>query len=290
MKKVIIFSVMALSIAMGFTSCLKDESLTLDTSKSNNVTEFGNTGTPATLPTDGAAVRFAIDLGSLVAGDTTSFNINVDYAGAKMAPEDIQVTVDIDESLLPTYNSAHEADDANVLMPIEGLIKSSFPQTITIPKGQQFGQAKVKIELPSDFDFNVMYGLPLKITKTSVGEVSGNFGTAIYSFVVRNLYDGIYKYSMDGWFSSTFTEDNAELVTTGATTVQGNLFYYYSNTITYNIDPATNVVSVKAVSGGYAIVNYPDESKYDPATKSMHVVYDILGGHIVEDFEYVGPR
>ncbi len=83
--------------SMMFTSCLKDDSLTLDTGLSDNVTEFGNTGSIATNPSGAAAPRFAIDLGSLQTGDTASFKVNVNYAGDEMAPQDITVTVDIDE-------------------------------------------------------------------------------------------------------------------------------------------------------------------------------------------------
>jgi hypothetical protein len=176
-----------------FTSCLKDDSLTLDTSLSNPVTEFANTGSIVTNPSNGAAPRYSIDLGSLAAGDQTSFNINVDYAGAKTAPNDITVTVDVDPSILSTYNTEHAVDGANFVMPGAGVILTSFPLTITIPKGQTFGQAVVDVERTADYDFNASYALPLKITSTSVGDISGNFGTAMYSINIRNSYDGRYN-------------------------------------------------------------------------------------------------
>src|ERR1044072_8089167 len=90
-----------------FTSCLKDDSLTLNTDLSDNVTEFANTGSVATPPSGDASPRYAIDLGSLQIGDTASFKVNLNYAGDEMATEDIKVTVDIDESLLATYNTEH---------------------------------------------------------------------------------------------------------------------------------------------------------------------------------------
>lgn len=181
---------LALFSSVVLSSCLKDSSLTLDTSKSNNVTEFANTGSIATNPSGDAAPRYAIDLGALKVGDTTGFNINVDYAGADKAPQDIKVTIDIDESLLATYNTEHAVDGADYVIPPSSLITTAFPLTITIPKGQLFGQQRLAVKLPADYDFNASYALPLKISATSVGVVSGNFGTALYSLNVRNIFDG----------------------------------------------------------------------------------------------------
>ncbi|MGN6211527.1 DUF1735 domain-containing protein [Parafilimonas sp.] len=208
--------------SMMFTSCLKDDSLTLDTGLSDNVTEFGNTGSIATNPSGAAAPRFAIDLGSLQTGDTASFKVNVNYAGDEMAPQDITVTVDIDESLLATYNAEHSVDGANYVAPPMSLFKTSFPITLVIPKGKQMAQATIEAQLSNDYDFNAAYALPLKITSTSVGEVSGNFGSALYSITVRNIYDG--EFTVDGSFvdltNSNFLADytkTIDLVTTGAT-------------------------------------------------------------------------
>src|SRR3569833_3307767 len=94
----------ALISSLFLSSCLKDNSLTLDTSKTNSVTEFGNTGAIATNQSGNASPRFAIDLGSLKIGVFFGFNVNVDLAGANTAPQDIQVKVEIDESLLDAYN------------------------------------------------------------------------------------------------------------------------------------------------------------------------------------------
>jgi len=218
---------LALISSLFLSSCLKDSSLTLDTSKTNSVTEFGNTGAIATNPSGNASPRFAIDLGSLKIGDTTGFNINVDFAGANTAPQDIQVKIDIDQSLLDTYNSEHAVDGANYEMPPGSLLSTAFPITITIPKGQLFGQQRVNVKLTNDYNFDAAYALPLKISSTSTGEVSGNFGSAIYSLNVRNVFDG--EFTVTGTFvdltTPTFTATypkTIDLVTTGASS---NAYY-----------------------------------------------------------------
>jgi len=330
MKKITMFSVFILLLTLGLSSCLKDESLTLDTSKSNSVTEFANTGTPADLPSDGAAVRYAIDLGSLKAGDTTSFNINVDYAGANMAPSDIKVVVDVDQSLLATFNSAHAADEANYEMALTGLIQSTFPITLTIPKGQQFAQAKVNVKLPSDYDFNAAYALPLKISSTSTGEISGNFGTAIYSLNVRNIYDGRFTVTgtMVDLTNATFLASypkTIDLVTTGAFTnaywdkdLNGGYYGYKFNAAgsgsyfgnfdpVFKFDADGTVVSVANYYGDASSNSSGRDAGLDPSgvnkltfdedgvPKELNVSYYMYQGgairlKVTEKFVYQEPR
>ncbi|SFQ50773.1 DUF1735 domain-containing protein [Parafilimonas terrae] len=315
--------------SMMFTSCLKDDSLTLDTGLSDNVTEFGNTGSIATNPSGGAAPRFAIDLGSLKTGDTASFKVNVNYAGDEMAPQDITVTVDIDESLLATYNAAHSVDGANYIAPPASLFKTSFPITLVIPKGKQTAQAVIEAQLSNDYDFNAAYALPLKITSTSVGEVSGNFGSALYSITVRNIYDG--EFTVTGSFvdltNSTFTATypkTADLITTGPASnayyepdLNGGTFgyafnaggsgsYYGSFAPVFTFDADGNVLSVvnyygqPSSNGRSAELDPAGENKMtfdaDGTPKELNVSYFMLqpGTSVrckfAEKYVYVGPR
>jgi hypothetical protein len=327
-NKLIIGSLFIFSLIL--SSCLKDSSLTLDPDLSNSVTEFANTGSPATLPNNGAAVRYSIDLGSLKVGDTTSFNINVDYAGAKTAPNDIQVTIDVDPTLLSTYNTAHEADGADYVMPPSSVITKSFPITVTIPKGKQFGQGKVSVELTGDYDFNASYALPLKISSTSVGKISGNFGSALYSLNVRNVFDGEFKVTgtmvdlTNASFVGSYPKEIG-LVTTGAKSnaywdpnLNGGFFGYKFNAAgsgsyfgnfdpIFNFDDAGNVVSVSNYYGDATQNSQKRDAALDPTgvnkmtfdsngkPKEMEVSYFMLQGgsvrlKITEKFVYIGPR
>jgi hypothetical protein len=279
-----------------FTSCLKDESITLDTSLSNSVTEFANTGSIVTNPSNGAPPRFIADLGTLAVGDEVTFNVNVDYAGAKTASQDITVTVDIDESLLTTYNTEHSVDGANYIMAPDGVIESQFPMTITIPKGEVYGQAQVKIKLTSDYDFGVTYAVPLKITSTSVGDISGNFGTALYSLNVRNAYDGVYYASghmTHPSYGGDYEDKEEDMVTIGANSVEFQLqtTVLFAVYIDLDVDPVTNLVTI--TSSSVVLDPYdPAKNYYDPSTKTFHLDFGYSGDtrHITMTAVYSGPR
>jgi len=330
MKKILTAASLFILFGIFLSSCLKDQSLTMDKNLSNSVTEFANTGTPATLPVNGAPVRFAIDLGSLKVGDTTSFNVNVDYAGADMAPNDIQVVVDLDASLLATYNTAHKADGADYSMPPANLLRGKFPITITIPKGKQYAQAKIPVQLTADYDFNADYALPLKITSTSTGITSGNFSTALYSLNVRNIYDG--EFNVTGTFvdvtTATFHDAYPKeigLATLGAKSngywdpnLNGGMFgyafkngtsgsYFGNFAPVFNFDDAGNVVSVSNYYGNATQNSSKRDAQLDPSginkmtfdsngkPKQLDVSYFMLQAgsirlKITETFVYIGER
>lgn len=206
-----------LAVILIFTSCVKDH-LALDPAQSNNVIEFANTGTNAS-PAGAVYARFASDLGSLKSGDSAMFNVNLSYSGANMAPADITVTLAIDSAALDAYN-----EDQGTSYAIPPSSVYHLASTAVIKKGTQTLQIKVPIINNADFDFNVNYALPIKIAAVSTGVISGNYGTAIYSFAVRNIYDGIYE------MTGTMT-DAASSTITGAYPVETQLITYSGNSI-----------------------------------------------------------
>ncbi len=293
-----------LFLSAATTSCLKDDSLTLDLDKTNSVTEFANSGDIATMPSGDAGPRYNIDLGTLSPGDTTSFWLNVDYAGHDKAPQDIQVTIDVDPSALTTYNTEHAVDNANYVAPPAGLVGASFPLTVTIPRGELFGHLNIPIKMPaSGFDFGANYALPLKITATSVGTVSKNFGTVLYSLVARNAYDGVYsvvsgeviRYAApgvplnDALSGSLAGNPDVYLVSAGSTSMQipisgasnGALFWAFGNNskvagidgTIVTVDPATNQVTMSC-TGNATLSNWDGhDNYYDPETQTFHLAF-----------------
>lgn len=217
MKHIIKNTLPLLAVMVVFTSCLKDH-LAMDPAQSNNVVEFANTGTNAS-PAGAVYPRFSSDLGSLVSGDSATFNVNLSYSGANMAPSDITVTLQIDTAALNAYN---EDQGTDYVLPPASVYH--FTPTAVIKKGTQVFQLKLPIINNSDFDFNVNYALPIKIVSVSTGEISGNYGTAIYSFAVRNVYDGIYT------MSGTMT-DQANATITGYYPLDMDLITYTGNSV-----------------------------------------------------------
>jgi len=180
---VFIFSVLLFSLA----GCLKERPRNADPDKgARNVVEFENTGDNVSGSTS-TYPRFTSDLGSVKTGQTVKFNLNVSYSGADVAPQDITVNVEIDPSLLTTYNTQN---GSNYEIPPTAIY--TLPTSITIKKGERIAQVQVGITNNSSFDFNKNYALPLKIASASMGTISSNFGKAVYSFSARNSYDGLY--------------------------------------------------------------------------------------------------
>lgn len=186
MKQIINKASLAI-IALAFTSCVKDH-LAVDPSQSTNVIEFANSGSIVSSP--GAVhPRYASDLGNLPVGDSATFLVNLSYSGAeKTAPNDITINLAVDPAALDAYNADDETEYA-----VPPASAYRFPSSVVIKKGEKVQQITVTIIRSPDYNFDTSYALPLKIASVSSGIISGNFGTAIYSFTARNTYDGIYK-------------------------------------------------------------------------------------------------
>lgn len=184
-SKIYLFFLSAFLISQ--TSCLKERDMNIDASKGTaNVIEFENTGDNVAGSTS-KYPRFTTDLGSVGSGETVKFNVNVSYSGAEVAPEDITVTLGVDPDLLAQYNSEN---GTSYVVPPSDIY--SLPNSVVIKKGQHQATVEVGITNNNSFDFNVNYGLPLKIVSTTTGTISNNFGKAVYSFSARNSYDGLY--------------------------------------------------------------------------------------------------
>jgi hypothetical protein len=187
MKHIIKKASMVVAAALALTSCVKDH-LAVDPSQSNNVIEFANSGSIVSSP--GAVhPRYASDLGNLPVGDSSTFVVNLSYSGAeKTAPNDITINLAVDPAALTAYNADDETEYA-----VPPASAYRFPSSVVIKKGEKVKQVTVTIIRSPEYNFDTSYALPLKIASVSSGIISGNFGTAIYSFTARNVYDGIYK-------------------------------------------------------------------------------------------------
>lgn len=224
MKHIIKKASMVVVAALALTSCVKDH-LAVDPAQSNNVIEFANTGN---IVSSAGAVhpRFASDLGNLPVGDSSTFVVNLSYSGAeKAAPNDITINLAVDPAALTAYNADDEMEYA--LPPASAY---RFPSSVVIKKGEKVKQITVTIIRSPEYNFDTSYALPLKIASVSSGIISGNFGTAIYSFTARNVYDGIY--TMEGTL-----EDKVVSSITGVYPLEMQLITYSSKAVgLYNPD------------------------------------------------------
>lgn len=323
MKQLKIFFLPLIILLVGFSSCLKKATMNTDPANSPAVIGFANTGdnfaaTTSTYP------EFHMDLGSLKSGASVTFNINVEYDGAGAASSDITVNLSLDQAALTLYNTQN---GTNYVIPPSAVY--SFPSSVVIKSGTRTAHVQATINNNSSYNFNDAYAIPIQISSVSGGAISANFGKAIYSFGLRNIYDGHYSvtanspmvdaasagivgnYPMDVYLvtigaNSVVMIDNA--IGTYAHSIRsgGNLSYYGSFAPVFNFDPSSNgvIVSVTnfygqpAGNGRSAQLDPSGVNKWDPITKLMKVKYwmnqpSVISPHRTyfdETFTYLGPR
>jgi hypothetical protein len=293
----IIGTSVAAVIVLAQASCLKDNKNNADPALgSNSVVEFQN----SSIPVSYISIYPQYDNSLLWNPDTAHFNINVNYAGANSAPQDIQVTLALDTAALSKFNADQQK---NFVVPPTDLY--TMATTVTIPKGKSQATILVAVKLAADYDYTAAYVLPLKISAASFGVISSNFGTAMYSFAGRNKYDGSYSlqemqvgwggYGISDGVSRTWP-NNIGFVTSGATsnttldpgagtlqlgfTASGGTTGFGATHPQYTFDATSNsltaVVNLAPDDGrGRAFLLNPavTDSRYDPATKTIYAAY-----------------
>jgi hypothetical protein len=166
------------------TSCLDEDPL-FDPDKVENVIEFYDIGLIASVNS-----VYPLYVNSFNEAESVDLNIIVSYSGAQDNTRDITVKFRVDAAALAEYNTS-EGTKYEVLPPdLYGI----DAMEVTIPSGQRQVVKTIKV-FTNKFDFTKSYALPLTITESSFGIISGNFETAIYAVGAKNKYDGIYEVS-----------------------------------------------------------------------------------------------
>ncbi len=187
MRYLSIRAIYFLFLLVGLSSCLKErEGNNHYPDQAGNIIEFANTGNNVAGSTS-KYPRFAIDLGKLAVGESKKFNINVAYSGKDNAPSNITVNLALDQATLDLFN---QQNGTNYEMPPADVFQ--IPESVTIDAGTRKKTVEATVTLTNSYDFDKNYAIPIKITSASQGTVSGNFGNALYSIAVRNIYDGHY--------------------------------------------------------------------------------------------------
>lgn len=187
------FLALVVITVLGFTACLKKTGLNTNPATgtgTNNVVEFFDAQRQSSFTSVYPQYDYSLGL----TGDTSGFFVNIDYAGAmENAPQDITVTLALNAAALTTFNTSEGTDlkvpDASIF---------SFPTTVVIAKGTNRTQTRVTIKASAAYDYTASYALPLFIAASSYGVISTNYNIAIYSFIVKNQYEG--SYTSTGYF------------------------------------------------------------------------------------------
>jgi len=290
MKKNIFKSIVALLAITFLSSCLKDDTMILDPAKGHNVIEFAN---PAQIVQNGTP--YPLYSFSYEATSTPSLPVTVSYSGPEAtAPQDITVKVAVGAaSKITEYNTA-TGGHYELLQPTSYTLSAT---EVVIKAGTSKATFNVLLK-PSTFNFAVSEVLPLTITSASSGIISGNFNTILLNVSAKNAYDGIYamqagsfvqRYSNpttpttgDALNGNTSTNPDLTLTTVGANTVQiGNLRWAGGSSgvggidnLQATVDPATNLVTMKALGNATLAIIPGSVNKYDPATKTFTLNFD----------------
>jgi hypothetical protein len=196
---------------------------------------------------------------------------------------------------------------------------------VTIPQGQRVAYLSIKFTPHNYIGQDVAIGFKIKSVSPAGYVISGNFNTGIVAIIIKNKYDGLYTLTqyMAGWgaygiadgttntwpnnvtYASTGTASNL-IVTSQFGSLQtefgptGSINVFGNAEPQYNLDPVTNkLISIDNLDPDSRnrrfTVNPADDSRYDPATKTLYLSYfmDQNGRPtqtIKDTLVYQGPR
>jgi len=313
-----LFGLILVLSSITLASCVNDADSIFQDNGSSGIVEIFNiparsTSTPSALK----SLAFAADAGEV------EIPIVVNYTGVNGAPEDIKVHLNLDETIISTYNDSLGTNYTALpsrLYTIDGY-------DLTIPKGQKKDTLIIKLHLPNytSADYSESYALGIRIESTTKGTVSGNYGSALFQILVKNKYDGVYQVNgtYQDYVNSLFTgayPQTVDLITTSGNVVElqyqdyglpnnyvfytGTSYSYFSNwSPIFTFDNTTNKAT--AVTNYYGQgtnsskrsgqIDVTTDNYYDPATKTIHITYYLvqngsLRGKFTEVYTYTGAR
>lgn len=283
MKKYIYRIFSLLMVMTLFSSCLNDDSLVLDPSEGHNVIEFGN----VSVPTSGVNDPYIVFTPLTVDDDTKSFEAVINYAGPdRYAPKDITVDLAVANDIITEYNAA--ASTSYVALDPTAY---KVPSSVTIKKGES--EVRFTIELdPTKFDLTKSNVIALKITGSSSGIVSGNFGKVIYNLPVKSVWEGIYTVTVtnvagvDGNIPPVATWSDVELKTIGPNRLQTKyVAQTYSGYTQYQFNSDnTGITEIFVYSGGNLGAQIVSVGIIDPVNGIFEITSTWLGRVVKERY------
>jgi len=269
---------LALAVS-GLSSCI-DEDPIFNPDDSPNIIEIKSAGGAIQSPVDAV---FPLYVNSFDIVPEAEFPLTISYSGAGTAPQDITVNLAVDSDALAEYNAwfnededpLDEEEDHDAYKILAESIYEFPTTTVTIPAGKREAVIMVKVK-PDMLDFDNSYAIPVSITESSAGIISGNNSTAIIAIGAKNEYDGTYT---NTYTSSLGNGTNTvDLVTTSQYSVQmlPGLIGVYSNAFSITVDPATNLATVSMTT--LLPIETDPSSHWDPATKTFYLKWTSNGG------------
>lgn len=282
--KRILFFILAISV-VSLQSCLKGRDMVLDPDAVPAVVEFGD----VVSPTSPANAPFRVYVPQTLDPEVPEISINafVTYTGPNSAPSDLTVSLGVDEAAVATYNTAQNANYAQ--LPASAY---EMPASVVIKRGERKANVTIKLKV-TEFDQTKENVLALKITGVSDGtSPSGNFGTVIYSLPVKSVWEGTYTYTIhndygtiDANIGGTFSEE-VTLSTIGPNKLYLQyLWRTYSGETHYQFNgDNTSITKITAISGSERATVIDKIVVIDPDNGIFEVNWTCLGRGIRERF------
>jgi len=172
-------------------SCLKDTPF-LDVSNTQPIIEFvGTSGFGPTLTPSSQSYSITPPL----VDEDTSIALNI--ASPQVLDHDVTVTVKLDSVLIDSLDNQQGLSYEK--LPDSMFTVSSY--TVKIPAGYRIGRLKMHLKL-SEYDYiNHSYAIGFTIVSAPGLIVSGNATSFVWTFDVRNKYDGYYslRFQLKNW-------------------------------------------------------------------------------------------
>jgi hypothetical protein len=264
MKKIFKYYAVAVLAASGFSSCLDDKGV-YEENGSSGIVEL-------VLPARTTSTPFAVKTTTIEVEDVIELPVEVNYTGINSAPQDIEVELAIDNDAI----AIHDPTGVTLALPSSNYDLPAS-NVIVIPKGQKKAVYTIKLK-PKTFDLTKSYALAVKIVKSSLGVVSGNYSTGIYSLPVKSPWEGVYtvnyRWYRGGGYGSdeeTYTETGVTLLTQGPGILEARYVgYWFSGYTRYTVYP--DAIGVFVYSGSARTTGIV-ESEVDTDNLTFRVRY-----------------
>lgn len=259
-------------VTVSMCSCLKGDDIP-DLSKVDPVIEF---------PLGGPGLKANVLAGYSSGPVDTAIALNI--ASPDPLDHDVTIKVGVDEASIAKYNAANGTN-------YEALPASLFTienTQITIISGYRIGRVKIKIKF-DQFDLSKKYMLALSISEAPGLIISGNYGKFLWSFVVKNPYEGSYKstgqivlYNGPDPASGigatrNFTDRLIDAATVNASTIETTIADL-GNLMNIQVNAGNTVTVSPASSNSFAVVQNNGNCLYNPATKTFSLKFKYFNG------------
>lgn len=301
----------AATAVLASTGCLKDKDYDDGVNQSlRNIGEIQVVSIGLTVASTDNHIVYSFDNSDV---DTTFNLVPVQVSSANGAPQDVNVTLQLDPAVVGNYNELSNPKTSHDIAPdntytILNPVDPDGGYVVTIPRGSNTGYLRVKVKPSSFLGFD--YALGFKITKASGGFlISTNLGTGVAAIGIKNKYDGVYSYkgyslrAGDAALTGYFSGKEMALVTAGVASVRfdklalwgdGNTLISIDKPV-LAIDEATgppNPIAITSPGGGRNNPGYT--SVYDPATQTFYISFTWGAGPAArlstDTLTYLRPR